>query len=127
MGKSEISVAQRDDDVCVVVITPPYRPSRVNAHTPPIESRFSSTSVSSPWPRQYLQASSPDQPAPRMSTSSGGTLSCLSIDSRGWLRGLGLNQGPSGYEPDELPGCSTPRLKNQTCRSYAQGKFKNDY
>jgi hypothetical protein len=26
-----------------------------------------------------------------------------------WLRGLDLNQGPSGYEPDELPGCSTPR------------------
>ena len=26
-----------------------------------------------------------------------------------WLRGLDLNQRPSGYEPDELPGCSTPR------------------
>ena len=26
-----------------------------------------------------------------------------------WLRGLDLNQGPSGYEPDELPDCSTPR------------------
>jgi UDP-glucose 4-epimerase len=26
------------------------------------------------------------------------------------LRGLDLNQGPSGYEPDELPDCSTPRL-----------------
>jgi hypothetical protein len=25
------------------------------------------------------------------------------------LRGLDLNQRPSGYEPDELPGCSTPR------------------
>ena len=24
-----------------------------------------------------------------------------------WLRGLDLNQGPSGYEPDELPDCST--------------------
>jgi len=22
---------------------------------------------------------------------------------------LDLNQGPSGYEPDELPDCSTPR------------------
>jgi hypothetical protein len=29
-----------------------------------------------------------------------------------WLRGLDLNQRPSGYEPDELPGCSTPRDKN---------------
>jgi hypothetical protein len=28
-----------------------------------------------------------------------------------WLRGLDLNQRPSGYEPDELPGCSTPRFE----------------
>ncbi len=27
-----------------------------------------------------------------------------------WLRELDLNQRPSGYEPDELPGCSIPRL-----------------
>ncbi len=27
---------------------------------------------------------------------------------KNWLRGLDLNQRPSGYEPDELPGCSTP-------------------
>jgi hypothetical protein len=30
--------------------------------------------------------------------------------AKDWLRGLDLNQRPSGYEPDELPGCSTPRL-----------------
>src|SRR5208282_3285681 len=30
-----------------------------------------------------------------------------------WLRGLDLNQRPSGYEPDELPGCSTPRSGNK--------------
>ena len=26
-----------------------------------------------------------------------------------WLRGPDLNRRPSGYEPDELPSCSTPR------------------
>ena len=26
-----------------------------------------------------------------------------------WLRGLDLNQRPLGYEPNELPGCSTPQ------------------
>ena len=27
------------------------------------------------------------------------------------LRGLDLNQRPSGYEPDELPDCSTPLVR----------------
>ena len=28
----------------------------------------------------------------------------------GWLRGVDLNHRPLGYEPNELPDCSTPRI-----------------
>ncbi len=31
-----------------------------------------------------------------------------------WVQGLDLNQRPSGYEPDELPGCSTLQQKGGT-------------
>jgi hypothetical protein len=37
-------------------------------------------------------------------------VSCRHAARRNWLRGRDLNPRPSGYEPDELPGCSTPRL-----------------
>ncbi len=29
---------------------------------------------------------------------------------RKWLRGVDLNHRPLGYEPNELPDCSTPRF-----------------
>ena len=33
--------------------------------------------------------------------------------SSGWLRGVDLNHRPRGYEPRELPGCSTPRQETR--------------
>ncbi len=44
-----------------------------------------------------------------MKTGRNGPLSSLISLREVWLRGLDLNQRPSGYEPDELPGCSIPR------------------
>ena len=37
------------------------------------------------------------------------TLYQLSYSRNFWWRGKDSNQRPSGYEPDELPDCSTPR------------------
>ena len=34
-----------------------------------------------------------------------------------WLRGLDLNQRPLGYEPNELPDCSTPRMYDNRSNS----------
>ncbi len=41
-----------------------------------------------------------------------------------WLRGPDLNRRPSGYEPDELPGCSTPRLKRGIFYSFLSKRRK---
>src|SRR5215471_19905238 len=36
-----------------------------------------------------------------------------------WLREVDLNHRPSGYEPDELPGCSIPRKTGRARSAYA--------
>ena len=40
---------------------------------------------------------------------------------KGWLRGRDLNPRPLGYEPNELPDCSTPRHPNISLRSSGPG------
>src|SRR5262249_48646968 len=44
-----------------------------------------------------------------------------------WLRGRDLNPRPSGYEPDELPGCSTPRALCLSTLGVALGPGKPFY
>ena len=51
------------------------------------------------WSLRYL--------GPERKTPAALSYGCFLI----WLRGQDLNLRPSGYEPDELPGCSTPRYR----------------
>ena len=42
------------------------------------------------------------------------------VEWKGWLRGLDLNQRPLGYEPNELPDCSTPHSKYSKSTQFCQ-------
>ena len=39
---------------------------------------------------------------------------------RKWLRGVDLNHRPLGYEPNELPDCSTPHFDHSQCHRHRQ-------
>ena len=42
-----------------------------------------------------------------------------------WWRGRDLNPRPLGYEPNELPDCSTPRCRNECIRGFASCQTRN--
>ena len=46
----------------------------------------------------------------------------LGLLPKGWLRGVDLNHRPLGYEPNELPDCSTPHSDLTRPSRRSQGK-----
>jgi hypothetical protein len=43
-----------------------------------------------------------------------------------WLRGVDLNHRPLGYEPNELPDCSTPHFDHNQCLPHRQTSLCGD-
>jgi hypothetical protein len=56
-----------------------------------------------------------------------GRANLLICQRKFWLRGRDLNPRPSGYEPDELPDCSTPRqdssIPSRNCQAVPATKL----
>ena len=42
------------------------------------------------------------------------------------MQGMDLNHRPPGYEPDELPNCSTLNIRRQTLHRSASGFYYSD-
>src|ERR1039457_445612 len=53
--------------------------------------------------------------AKKNGTSFSGPAASIVFSISSWLRGVDLNHRPLGYEPNELPDCSTPHFDHNVC------------
>ena len=65
------------------------------------------------WPVTALSRDPARTRNPAATSNRNGATACAVTPCVWWLRGLDLNQRPLGYEPNELPGCSTPRCRDE--------------